>query len=344
MLRVNGGEKTGSGTILRLSVALSAILGEELYIYNIRGKRKPPGLKPQHLESVLTAGKICNAEIKNAKIGSQELWFKPDAISGGEFTAEIRTAGSIPMLILTILPLCIFTKHSVRVTIKKGGTDVRNSPTINYLQHILLPSLTKMGIRSSLDIHAYGYFPVGMGEVSLSVQPCTRLAPLILEKFGKLGTVRGISVCTFLKNKRVAERQARSAEEFLRKKGYSADIDVYYDISNPQQKGSTITLYSITDTGVILGSDSIGEVRKPSEKVGYEAAENLYLELKTSPTADIHLADMLIPYVALADSGSKYFTRSLTGHLETNIWLTEKILKTKFQVKKVGNLFEIIRD
>ena len=57
MIEIDGAKKSGSGTILRLSVALSAILGEPLHIFNIRKKRSQPGLRPQHLEAVLTAAR-----------------------------------------------------------------------------------------------------------------------------------------------------------------------------------------------------------------------------------------------------------------------------------------------
>ena len=43
----------GGGQILRLSLALAVILGiEKLKIHNIRGKRRNPGMRPQHLKSV----------------------------------------------------------------------------------------------------------------------------------------------------------------------------------------------------------------------------------------------------------------------------------------------------
>ena len=41
VLEIDGSEKSGSGTILRISVALASILNEELHIYNIRKKRAP---------------------------------------------------------------------------------------------------------------------------------------------------------------------------------------------------------------------------------------------------------------------------------------------------------------
>jgi len=341
VLEVDGSQKSGSGTILRLSIALASILGEPLHIYNIRKKRSQPGLRPQHLEATLTAARLCNAEIKGATLGSCELWFKPSEIKGGEIHAEIGTAGSVPMLLLTILPLCTSAKHAVSIRVVKGGTDVRHAPTINYLKHLLLPTLERMGLKASLTIQKYGYYPKGMGEVSLEVQPCQKLDPLRLEELGNIEELHGVSVCTFLADRRVAERQAKAANQYLGARGFEANIKVVNDMSNPLQKGSSLVLWTKSSTGVLLGGDAIGEIRKPSEAVGHEAAENLFNEIKARATVDMHLADMLVPYVALADGNSVYLARSMTEHLDTNLWLTQKILGVKFQVTMVGNLYRI---
>jgi len=341
VLEVDGSQKSGSGTILRLSIALAGIIGEPLHIRNIRKKRSQPGLRPQHLEAVLTAAKLCDAETDGAALDSQELWFEPREINGGDIRAEIGTAGSIPMLLLTILPLCAFAKHPVRVHIAKGGTDVRHSPTINYLKYVLLPVLGRMGLKGSIDIEKYGYYPKGMGEVSLEIQPCPQLNPLHLEDFGALKEIRGVSVCTFLEDRRVAERQANAANKYLRSHGYEANIHVVNDRSNPVQKGSSLVLWARTSSEALLGGDAIGELRKPSEVVGREAAENLHRELKAEPTVDVHLADMLVPYIALAEGASMYLTRTMTDHLNTNIWLAQKILGVKFRVSRTENLYRV---
>ncbi|MCS7115931.1 MAG: RNA 3'-terminal phosphate cyclase [Nitrososphaerales archaeon] len=341
MLEIDGGVKSGSGTILRLSIALAAILNEELHIYNIRKKRSPSGLRPQHLEAVLTAAKLCNAEVKGAYVGSEEIRFKPNEISGGDVSAEIGTAGSIPMLIMTVLPICAYAKKDVNLRISKGGTDVKRAPTINYLRYVLLPTLEKMGLKTSLTIHAFGYYPIGMGDVSIKVQPCKGLKPLKIEEFGELQMIRGLSVCTFLRERKVAERQANAAKDYLESHGYKAEIDILYDTSNPLQKGSSLVLWANTSKGALLGSDAIGELRKPSEAVGHEAAEELVKELEIKATVDTHLADMLIPYIGLADGESIYLTRSITEHLDTNIWLTERILNVKFHIEKVNGLYRI---
>lgn len=341
LIEVDGGEKGGSGTILRLAVSLSAVTGQTLHLFNIRQKRPQPGLKPQHLEAVLTATKLCNAEVKGATVNSREIWFEPGAIKGGRIEAEIGTAGSIPMLLMTVLPICAFAQNQVELHISKGGTDVPNAPTINYVRFVLLPTLKRMGLEATIDVRKYGYYPRGNGEVIGSVKPANSLKPVVLEKFGNVRVIKGVSVCTLLSERKVAERQAEAAEQYLKQRGRTAQIQVVNDESNPLQKGSSLTLWAETDAGVIIGADSIGEIKKSSEKVGEEAAKKLYDEVSADPTVDMHLADLLIPYVALAQGNSIYLTRTLSEHLETNIWLTEKILNVKFKVEKTGNLYRI---
>ncbi|MCW4051939.1 MAG: RNA 3'-terminal phosphate cyclase [Candidatus Bathyarchaeota archaeon] len=344
MLEVDGSRKSGSGTILRLSLAISAVLNEPLHITNIRSKRPQPGLKPQHLEALLTAGKLCNATADGAELGSKELWFYPDKIVGGRLEAKIGTAGSIPMLLITILPICAFAKESVIIHVSHGGTDVSHSPTINYLSHVFLTILARMGLETSLKIQKYGYYPKGMGEVSVCVKPNRRLNSLSLDKFGKLNSVRGISVCTHLASRRVAERQAKAAENFFGERNQEADIEVINDFSNAVQKGSSLTLWATTNRGAILGADAIGEPRKPSERVGTEAASYLLQEITSKATVDIHLADLLVPYMALAAERSVFQVRSTSDHLNTNIWLMNEYLDAKFKVERIGKLYQVIKE
>jgi len=50
---------------------------------------------------------------------------------------------------------------------------------------------------------------------------------------------------------------------------------------------------------------------------------------------------MLIPYMALAEGTSSLLTREVSDHLETNVWLAEKMLKVRFNVQQVKNLFKV---
>jgi len=77
--------------------------------------------------------------------------------------------------------------------------------------------------------------------------------------------------------------------------------------------------------------------------VGREEAGKLMAEIEGGTTVDVHLADMLVPYVALAGEGSAYLTRLMSGHLESNIWLVEEILGVKMGVSKKGGCYRITR-
>ncbi len=343
MIEIDGSQKSGSGTILRLSIAIAAITNQPLHITNIRQNRPKPGLKHQHLESVLTATKLCNAEVKGATLGSRELWFTPKEICGGNIQAVIETAGSIPMLFLSTLPICLFAESPVQVHVAKGGTDTIHAPTINYMRNVLLPSLKKMGVETEIAVQKYGYYPKGMGEATLKVKPNPNMKPCVFESFGNIKSIKGVSVCTFLADRQVAERQAKAAQNALAQNGYKADIQVINDQSNPIQKGSSIVLWAETDTGVIVGTDSIGELRKSAEDVGKEAARTLTTELSAKPTVDEYQADMLIPYMALAKGKSAFHTRAISEHIESNIWLMEKMLNVKFTIEPVNKLFQITK-
>jgi len=341
MIEIDGSQKSGSGTILRLSVALAAITQQSMHIINIRQNRPQPGLKHQHLEAVLTAAKLCNAKVEGAKLGAKELWFTPQQIRGGSIEATIETAGSIPMLLLATLPICLFAETPVRLHVAKGGTDTTHAPTINYLRNVFLPTLKRIGIEAEIAVEKYGYYPKGMGKATMTVKPNRKLIPIQLENYGNLKNIKGVSVCTFLADNQVAQRQAKTAKEYLSQNGYVTDIEVVNDESNPLQKGSSIVLWAETDTSIILGADAIGELHKMAEAVGKEAAQKIIAELSSKPTVDVFLADMLIPYIALARGKSTLLVRTISDHIESNIWLMEKMLNVKFTVQKFNNLYRI---
>jgi len=239
------------------------------------------------------------------------------------------------------MPVCLFADNAVRLHVTKGGTDTSHAPTINYMRNVLLPTLARTGVDAKITVQKYGYYPKGMGEATMMAKPNRNLRPIMLENFGKLKSISGVSVCTFLADRQVAERQAKAAQDCLSQNGYSAEIQVVNDKSNPSQKGSSFVLWAKTDAEVIVGADAIGQLGKTAEAVGKEAAENLIAELTAKSTVDVFLADMLIPYAALAQGKSAFLARKVSEHIESNIWLMEKMLNVKFTVQKVKDLYRI---
>ena len=52
MIEIDGALYSGSGTIVRQSVAFSALTGKPVHIVNARIKRPKPGLRAQHVQVV----------------------------------------------------------------------------------------------------------------------------------------------------------------------------------------------------------------------------------------------------------------------------------------------------
>ena len=63
MITIDGAARSGSGTIVRYSVALASLLGKEIRIENIRAGRDRPGLRAQHLRVVQACRQMCHGVV-----------------------------------------------------------------------------------------------------------------------------------------------------------------------------------------------------------------------------------------------------------------------------------------
>jgi RNA 3'-terminal phosphate cyclase len=50
---------------------------------------------------------------------------------------------------------------------------------------------------------------------------------------------------------------------------------------------------------------------------------------------------MLVPYMAMADGKSSYLARTVSDHLEANIWLAEQMLNARFNVTRSNGLYRV---
>src|SRR6058998_4061913 len=105
MIEIDGSIGEGGGQVLRTSLALAAVLGSEIRVFNIRAGRSEPGLKAQHLTSVKAVAEISNASSKGMRVGTTELVFSPGRIKAGTFRFDVGTAGSITLVLQTLMPL-----------------------------------------------------------------------------------------------------------------------------------------------------------------------------------------------------------------------------------------------
>ena len=169
-LKINGGYGEGGGQIIRSSIALSCITNQPIHLENIRKNRKEGGLKAQHLTAIKILQKIANAEVIGAELGSTEIKFIPNKIESLELIEDIKTAGSISLILQVLIPVVSIAQKKLTLIIK-GGTDVLWSPSMDYTQHVLKEAYSRMGIEFSIKITNRGYYPKGGGEIELEVYP-----------------------------------------------------------------------------------------------------------------------------------------------------------------------------
>src|SRR5438093_2059384 len=148
MIEIDGSKREGGGQVLRTSLALSAVLRREVRVFNIRAGREEPGLKAQHLTGAKALTQICGASSKGLQIGSTECIFSPGAIRAGFFCFDVGTAGSITLVLQTLMPLLPFAPGPVEVELT-AGTDVKWSPGIDHVRLVLHPLMARM------DMHAW---------------------------------------------------------------------------------------------------------------------------------------------------------------------------------------------
>ena len=317
-------------------------------MYNIRARRKNPGLRAQHVAAVRACAQLCQGTLDGAVVGSSEMSFRPGkTIRGGRYQWDIGTAGSAIMLAMAVLPLALFADGPSEWVLR-GGLFQDFAPSAFHFQRLLLPLLARMGARVECRIGRPGYVPSGKGEIHLWIPPLQQpLRPLELLETGPLKRVEGIALSSHLKERRVSHRMAEACLDALRGMGIEGEIDCVYDekdrpaFQRPSvQPGAALAVWSHTEWSGCLGADMAGKPGRRAEWIGRQVARHLMADWKTGATVDRHLADQLIPYAALAAGKTRYRIPRLSDHVEARLWLVESFLGAS--VSCDGQVVEII--
>ncbi len=315
---------------MRTALAMSAITGRDINIINIRANRPKPGLANQHLTGLRVMKAVCGANVSGDRVGSTSVSFEPGDIRHGDYRFEVGTAGSVTLVLQTILPALASEKGHSTICVT-GGTDVKWSPPVDYYRLVLFPILKRIGLDCRLDIRRRGYYPKGGGEVEFNINSQGKVKNLAMSVSSNIKDIRGIINITGLPMN-IADRIRNSVHEALPDELASlANIEIEHTDAGPGQGVGVVLAASAGER--ILGSSSLGERGKPAQRVGKEAAEQLLLEVNGSAGADVHASDQLLPYLALGETGNTYTCRTLTEHAQTNVWTIEKFLDKTFEVE-----------
>jgi RNA 3'-terminal phosphate cyclase (ATP) len=321
MLALDGAQHAGSGAIVRYAVGLAALLGTPVRVFNARKRRRSPGLRPQHVTSILACAAMCGATTEGVAVDSTEFTFVPGSrVAGGTYDWAIGTAGSAPMLAFSVLPLACFADRPVQARIE-GGVFQDHAPSPYHLQHVLATLLQRMGASVQLTVTRPGYVPLGAGVVQLTVTPVSRaLQALTLVQPGVVREVHGVALASHLAQRHVSDRMASVCQDQVTAAGLLCAIE-RVDDTTARHAGANLAIWAESTTGCVFGADRAGALGRSSEAIGTVVAQTFLQDLRSGATVDRHLADQLVLFDALAHGTSRYIVPRETEHLATSLWL-----------------------
>lgn len=290
----------------------------------VRANRSKPGLQPQHLAAVKAAAEICDANLTDARIGSTQFVFEPTAdVRAGEYSFDIGTAGSAPLVAQTvILPLALIgAPCRIRVN---GGTHNPLAPSSDYLEHVYAPALRDMGVSISITSPRAGFYPAGGGSIEIELVGASQLHPIERARRGPAHDVRAI-VTTSQLGDSVFYRSRDLLEERLNK------VTVKHEDKESNGPGAAVVLIANHGKGH-AGFTGLGERGKPMERVTEEAINDYRRWRDQSAAVDEHLADQLVLPAAFASGESSWTTPEVTEHLRTVLWLVNQFVPIEFMV------------
>jgi RNA 3'-terminal phosphate cyclase (ATP) len=301
MIEVDGSTMEGGGQILRTAVSLSAVTNTPVVVHSIRAKRRPPGLRPQHLAAIRAAAELCSARIMGASIGSHEVVFEPHGIRDGQYAFSVGTAGSVTLVLQTLLPIMAYSglEYTIHVT---GGTNVSSSPSVDYFDKVFLHHLTLHGLKAAFHVVKRGFYPVGGGHVVLQVQPGAVGKIDLTERGGEQCTYALSGASSDLRPARVAERQLTYVK---------ADHKEIEYVDSPST-GSYVFVQRVYSR-VRHGCEAVGKRGLRAELVGKAAWDCL---MRQDGVLDEYMSDQIIPYLAIF--GGRAVIKA-TPHSKTNL-------------------------
>lgn len=312
LLVIDGAMGEGGGQILRTALSLSLCLQQAFRIVNIRLQRRKPGLQRQHLAAVRAAAAIGRAEVDGAELGSTELRFSPTGLSGGNYRFDIGSAGSTTLVLQTLLLPLLMAESPSRLQLL-GGTHNPMAPSFEFVQQAFLPLLARMGARVEMALLRPGYYPVGAGELRVSIHPCPRLHPLFLLERGAIRQIRAVATLSRLPE-HIAERELQVVAEGLGLEPAALAVQQELRARCPGN-ALQVTVQSEGCTEVFSG---IGQRGLPAEEVAEQVVRQVRRYLAAGVPVGPYLADQLLLPLALAGGGA-FITVAPDRHTPTNL-------------------------
>jgi len=314
---IDGSQGEGGGQILRTSLALSAALGIEVKVTNIRASRPKPGLAAQHLAAARAAAAVCNGRLQGDEIGSGEIHFRPGTPRSGRYRFDIGTAGSAALVCQTILPALALAEGESVVAVG-GGTHNPLAPCFEYLRDVFGVLASAANIRAYFEMKRAGFYPAGGGELHMQVRGVgsrESIAPLQFTSRGELKYIEGLSAASSILPGGIVERQVTQTLGRLAQASRGATMqEAVWDSASP----GTVVFLRVVYGRTVAGAFALGARGKAAERVADEAVDALLAFDGSDGVVDAHAADQLLTLAALCPFEVRFVTERVTPHLQTN--------------------------
>lgn len=348
MIEIDGSHEEGGGSILRQAIGLSLYTGKAFRITNIRANRPKPGLSVQHLKSLELAQKISNSKVTGMHLGSTTVEFIPKKLSGGKnVKLDIGTAGSITLLLQSVLIPCLFSPYRFRFKLT-GGTDVKWSPPIDFFDRILIPELRKIAPVEFRTLRR-GYYPKGNGQIELKIgeqiQTKNKPNPIQMYETGTIQSIQGVCHASKeLQEEKIVEQILEPTKILLGSQ--TPNINIRMSYSATSSPGATLFVYAVIEHKTFEGpvfykvtaNGLYNPEKKPQdttpEQLAEEVSNKLIDNIDSHAPVDEWLGDQLIPLMAIL--GGKIKVPNITKHMKSNMKVCEMFFDKKFKVGDNG--------
>lgn len=339
MKTIDGSRGEGGGQVVRTTMALAIVTGTPVRIENIRAGRKSPGLMRQHLTSVQAAAAVCGGELHGAELRSTAIEFVPGEVRGGEYEFAVGTAGSVALVLQTILPALIHGRCDARITIE-GGTHAKMAPPYEFLHHAYARAVRALGsgFELELELEQYGFFPAGGGKIVCYIDASgAQPARLDLRDERPFRSLHAFATSCDVPV-HVAERELATLREAIAE----VELEQHFDSVRCASRSPGNTLHvRLEGPNATEVFTAFGEPGVSAERLGGKLADDVRKFLRAEVPVGPHLADQLLVLLSVA-GGGVFHTVELTLHSRTLLDLIPEFLDVRFDViERAGGTVEV---
>lgn len=284
---------------------------------------------PQHLAAVNASAQICKAAVEGAELHSAHLTFIPHKVTPGRYQLSIGTAGSVILLLQTLLPALLNSAEPSQLTLE-GGTHNPLAPTFDFFAQAFLPIINRMGPTVTTRLERPGFYPAGGGKLQIHIEPAAKLAALHLDERGAIIAMKAIALIAHLPQ-HIAERELGVLKRELALSDDQLEITHAVSAKGP---GNVVTV-SITSQHIVEVLSGFGMRGVKAETVANNVAQSVKRYLRADVPVGEHLADQLLLPLALAGGGS-FRTLKPSTHSMTNIHILEQFLPLRISCHENG--------